>query len=164
MKKFIAVLFVMLMVSGSAHTKGTINYDYVNLLLKHIQLSTGMPIPKPGMMYYPQIVHVSDDVIHSLVCKRSKTCAAWAVAKWNKIFLGPQVDLDTPEGDSILYHELVHVVQYYMHGNATTCEEWSAREQQAYMLQYNYAVAKGHNMSWIIKWADGIRGRCDYVK
>jgi len=163
MKKLLAIVLTLLL-SSSAYGKGVINYDYINLLMTHIQLATGMTVPKPGMMYYPQVIHVEDKIIHQLVCKKKRSCAAWAATKWNKVFLGPQVDLDTPEGDSILYHELVHVVQYYMYGNATTCEQWADREQQAYMLQYRYASAKGHDMGWILEWSNDIRKRCNDVR
>ena len=165
MKKLLVIFFTLVLSSSANGKGGVINYDYIDLLLRHIELATGMPVPTKGMMYYPQVVFVEDKIIHQLVCNKKRTCAAWAATKWNKVFLGPHVDLDTPEGDSILYHELVHVVQFYMHGgNAQTCDQWADREVQAYQLQYRYALSKGHDMGWIIAWTNDIRQRCNYVK
>ena len=148
--------------SSGANAGGTINYDYVDLLLIHIELSTGMISPKRGETAYPRILYVQDKVVHELVCGKKRTCSAWAATKSNMIFLTKNVRLNEPEGDSILYHELVHIVQNATFGAAQECREWADREAQAYMLQYRYAKSKGLDMDWVFDWIELIRNRCRY--
>lgn len=92
----------MFVLSSSAQSNGVINYDYVQLLFKHIHLSSGLDIPKQGTPNYPTIVYVPYEEVYKLVCPDTMRCGAVAAAKWNLILLSKYVDLDTPEGDSIL--------------------------------------------------------------
>lgn len=164
MKKLFLCIIALLIpcIYSNVYTKSFVNYDYIDLLLKHIGANLHVPVPDKGDMFYPHIIFSTQTEVDSLVCNKGKRCGAWAGTKWHKVFLGPYVDLDTPEGDTILYHELVHVVQFYTHGAAKTCQQWADNEVQAYMLQYKYALAKGLEMNWILKWVDEIRRRCNY--
>jgi hypothetical protein len=156
------ILIICAVVSVSASAQNyTIDYKYVDLLLKHINVSSGLDIPKKGTKKYPKILFVSTDAVYKLVCPVSITCNAVAAAKSNLIMLTKYVDLDTPEGDSILYHELVHVAQWYTKGTAKTCKEWADNEIQAYQLQYKYSQSKGRDMDMIYKWIHNIRKRCN---
>jgi len=159
-KKLIVVFSILL--PTSTYSGGSVNYEYIELLMKHIELSTGMSAPRKGEIHYPRVIFTDDVTVHQLVCKRKKSCSAWAATKSNMVFLTSKVKLDEPEGDSILYHELVHVMQNAMYGPATSCDEWAHREVQAYQLQHRYATAKGHDMDWIIEWIQTIRNRCKY--
>jgi hypothetical protein len=160
-KKLLTFLFVLFL-SSSANGKGVINHDYVQLLFKHIHLSSDLKIPEKGTPNYPTIVFVPYEEVYKLVCPETMQCGAVAAAKWNVIMLSKYVDLDTPEGDSILYHELVHVAQWHTRGVAKTCKEWTDNEIQAYQLQHKYAQSKGHDMDWIYSWIQHIRKRCNY--
>ena len=160
MRKILITLLLFCIPSATAG--GKINYAYIELLMKHIELSTGLSAPVKGEIHYPRVIYTDDLTVHQLVCKRKKTCSAWAATKSNMVFLTHKVKLDEPEGDSILYHELVHVMQNAMYGPATSCDEWSSREVQAYQLQHRYVTAKGHNMDWILEWIQMIRNRCKY--
>jgi hypothetical protein len=162
MRNILTIICAVLSLSASAQNNGAIDYNYIDLLLKHINVSSGLGIPKKGTPEYPTIVFAPAEEVYKLVCHNSLKCTAVAAAKWNLILLTKYVDLATPEGDSILYHELVHVAQWYTKGTAKTCKEWTDNEIQAYLLQHKYSQSKGHDMDWIPEWIQYIRKRCNY--
>lgn len=57
--------------------------------------------------------------------------ACLAVYRLNVITLREDVDVDTPFGRSVLFHEMVHHVQYKTRGAPTSCEDAIRREQFA---------------------------------
>lgn len=77
--------------------------------------------------------------LNHMYCKASRCKPSpLALSHNGKIYINKDISLSTPYGDSLLYHELVHVAQYHTKGNAKDCYEWQEREKTAYMLQWKW--------------------------
>ena len=114
--------------------------------LRKIYQITGMSIPEKGSAEYPRIVFVDQSFIEQLACKSQK-CGAPAYTKSDAtILLADDLDLNRIEGQSILYHELVHVVQFFNYGGNDSCKSWTKREVQAYILQDEFVTDHGYDM------------------
>ena len=123
------------------------NKHLKNLLLR-ISKKTGMSVPEVGDTRFPNVVFVTQQFLNSMVCK-NKNCSAKAATKDTTVFLVNGLDVNTVEGESILYHELVHILQFYNFGKNPNCKSWVKREVQAYQLQDEFVSDKGLDMPWL---------------
>lgn len=135
-------------VSVAATENSNVDRSHVSLLLKKIHGITGMKVPSEEDEQFPNVVYVNQNFINGLVCKK-KNCDAQAATKNTTVFLVNGLDLNTIEGESILYHELVHVAQFYNYGHNSSCKSWVKREVQAYQLQNEFVTDKGYDMPWL---------------
>lgn len=62
-------------------------------------------------------------------------CRMPGIERAGVVYLIDTIDPSDPFQSSVLVHELVHYVQYDLHGEATTCEERVRREREAYEIQ-----------------------------
>jgi len=60
----------------------------------------------------------------------------------DRLLVRSDVDLTSPMGRSILFHELVHALQATRGPAATGSAEWQRRERQAYRLQHRFLEAQ----------------------
>ena len=125
-----------------------VDVRHLSEMLRHIHETTGMAVPGRSDPEYPNVVFVDQNFINGLVCKK-RNCNAQAATKNTTVFLVDGLDIRTVEGESILYHELVHVAQFHNWGNNENCKSWIKREVQAYQLQDNFVSEKGHDMPWL---------------
>ena len=121
---------------------------HLKLLLLRIYQKTGMSVPEVGGKNFPNVVFVTQQFLNSMVCK-NKNCSAKAATKDTTVFLVNGLDVNTVEGESILYHELVHILQFYNFGKNPNCKSWVKREVQAYQLQDEFVSDKGLDMPWL---------------
>ena len=121
---------------------------HIKQLLSRIHDKTGMRVPKVNEDNFPQIVFVTQQFINGMICK-NKNCNAQAAAKDATVFLVNGLDVTTIEGESILYHELIHILQFYNFGATSSCDNWVQREIEAYQLQDEFVTDKGYDMPWL---------------
>lgn len=62
-------------------------------------------------------------------------CAIRALHREGHIYIDETLDFSRGYDASILLHEMVHYLQYVALGPTRHCEDWLAREQQAYLIQ-----------------------------
>lgn len=125
-----------------------IENEHLKQLLLRIYQKTGMSVPEIGDPHFPNVVFVTQQFINGIVCK-NRNCNAEAATKDATIFLVDGLDLNTVEGESILYHELVHILQFHNFGKNPNCKSWIKREVQAYQLQDEFVSDKGLDMPWL---------------
>ena len=123
------------------------NKHLKQLLLK-IYNKTGMSVPEVGDAHFPNVVFVTQQFLNGMVCK-NRNCNAQAATKNTTVFLVNGLDVNTVEGESILYHELVHILQFHNFGKNPNCKSWIKREVQAYQLQDEFVSDKGLDMPWL---------------
>jgi len=133
---------------SGANAAEQLDNSHLRVLLQEIQKKTGMRIPEITDDNFPQIVFVTQQFINGMVCK-SNNCNAQAAAKGNTIFLVNGSDVTTVKGESILYHELIHILQFHNFGETLDCKNWVQREIEAYQLQDQFVTDKGHDMPWL---------------
>jgi uncharacterized protein YjaZ len=121
---------------------------HIKQLLLRIYNKTGMSTPDVKNPNFPKIAFVTQQFINGIVCK-NRNCNAKAATKDTTIFLVNGLDVNTVEGESILYHELVHVLQFHNFGKNPNCKSWIKREVQAYQLQDEFVSDNGLDMPWL---------------
>lgn len=92
----------------------------------------GAPVP-------PEVVPVARPVLEQRVC--GKPCPVYALFDPDQgILVDDRLDLPgNPAAQSVLLHELVHYLQWRATGRtALTCDEWLAREREAYRIQFRW--------------------------
>lgn len=80
----------------------------------------------------PRVYFASPALLRALL--RCQDCDPRGVQIADAVFYRDDLGTD-PLSRSVLVHEFVHYVQWVRYGAATTCEEWAAREAQAYRVQ-----------------------------
>ena len=65
------------------------------------------------------------------------------------IGLDDTLDFSNPHDAAILIHEMVHYVDWAKDGPATTCAEWTRREQRAYAIQGHALEKIGEDASQV---------------
>jgi len=112
--------------------------DLVAELLVFVVSSTGYngtPVP-------PEVVPVARPMLEQKVC--GKPCPVFALFDPELgILVDDRLDLArNSAAQSVLLHELVHYLQWRTAGRtAATCDEWLAREREAYRIQFRWLAA-----------------------
>lgn len=102
-------------------------------LIADLERMTGRAIVKPFRM-----ARVSPEQIFS-ICK----CRATGLFLSGDLGIVPAVDLNTSEGQAVLFHELAHALQWSERGDATECEEFLKREAEALVLERRWRMEHG---------------------
>jgi hypothetical protein len=87
----------------------------------------------------PTVLPVARPVLEQRVC--GKPCPVFALFDPDQgILVDDRLDLSgNPAAQSVLLHELVHYLQWRATGRtARTCDEWLAREREAYRIQFRW--------------------------
>ena len=90
----------------------------------------------------PEVVPITRPVLEQRVC--GKPCPVFALFDPDEgILVDDSLDLAVnAAAQSVLLHELVHFVQWRVTGRtAATCEEWLAREREAYRIQFAWLAS-----------------------
>jgi hypothetical protein len=132
----------------TANASEHLDDGHIKQLLLRIYDKTGMSTPDVKSPHFPKILFVTQQFINGIVCK-NRNCNAQAATKDTTIFLVNGLDVNTVEGESILYHELVHVLQFHNFGKNPNCKSWIKREVQAYQLQDEFVSDNGLDMPWL---------------
>ena len=133
---------------SSAVAADKLENKHLKQLLLRIYNKTGMSLPEVGDAHFPNVVFVTQQFLNGMVCK-NRNCNAQAATKDTTVFLVNGLDVNTVEGESILYHELVHILQFHNFGKNPNCKSWIKREVQAYQLQDEFVSDKGLDMPWL---------------
>lgn len=88
----------------------------------------------------PEVHLVPIQKLRDKVCP-GKTCAVHALQERERIYLDEALDMQDVQNASILYHEMIHYLQFANKGEAKNCTEWMEREYEAYGLQ-NHVLEK----------------------
>ena len=136
----------------------------IETLLKEAAEELKMEPPKPATKNYPKLTITEKTMVEWVICK-NVGCSALAASVENFIFVAKQVDLRSTEGQGIMYHELIHALQYAKYGQSPNCQEWVRREHEAYVLQDKWVSARGLEIPWLTQVHDKLEGYCrDYSK
>ena len=79
------------------------------------------------------------------------------------VYIADEVDLTTVEGQSIMYHEMIHALQYAKYGKAPSCQQWSRREIEAYVLQDQWVQKQGEDIPWLREILPSLEVRCRLI-
>ena len=150
------IIFLWLVNSPSAN-----NDSLIKELLNTASKELGIEVPDVTSEKYPSILIVARQEVEYIVCKNS--CNALAASLENLVYVADEVDLDTIEGHSILYHEMIHALQYAKFGQAQNCRQWVDREMQAYQLQDKWANKQGLNIPWLREIQDQLAVSCEAI-
>ena len=131
----------------------------IETLLKEAAKELKMEPPKPATKNYPKLTITEKTMVEWVVCK-NVGCSALAASVENFIFVAKQVDLRSIEGQGIMYHELIHALQYAKYGQSPNCQEWVRREHEAYVLQDKWVSARGLEIPWLTQVHDKLEGYC----
>lgn len=131
----VRALLVVLLFAGAANGAGLTHMQATTIyMLAHS--TSGYKLPDIA----PEIHLVPVQTMRDMVCP-GKTCAVHALQVREKIYLDESMDMQNIHSASILYHEMVHYLQYVNKGEAVDCLEWLEREYEAYGLQ-NHVLEK----------------------
>jgi hypothetical protein len=108
-----------------------------------LALQIYFPNARPAAFQPPVVMALSAEELQRRVCKGP--CAIWAwYAPDRTIYidarLNPQRNMFAR---SIIVHELVHHVQRVEKGPAVGCEDWTAREREAFLVQSAWLKSQG---------------------
>lgn len=93
--------------------------------------------------YTPEVVWITRSDLQRIGCD-GQACTVAAALIDGVVYLSVDaVRLDTTLGRSILYHEIVHVMQFWTVGPPADCRERLAYERVAYELQQAYTRRHG---------------------
>lgn len=96
----------------------------------------------------PTIQQVPVNLLQEWVCEGQRCPVAGWFPGGNTVYISNELSVETdPEARGILYHELVHYVQWKEDPNAwadRTCEHIQKYELEAYRLQQHYMQSTEH--------------------
>lgn len=116
------------------------------LLAAAISLS-GLPPVAPADL--PPLFSVTSTELSQTICpdqpQQCQTIAAIFDTERYRILILSKLDLNDPEDNSFLLHELVHVLQFKQNGEAgfSSCQAIIDSERAAYRVQNQYLAARG---------------------
>jgi hypothetical protein len=110
-----------------------------------------------GPVPMPRMYSLNEKDLQALYCGNSKKCdVVTAVYDDGAIYFDEDYDAKHPVWRSILFHEMVHHVQYMKQGNTKTCDVWYKKEREAYNLQATYLRKQGASDKVVTDVADKV--------
>jgi len=155
------ILVTVLVVVGFIIGVGVADDNLKKKLLEQASQDLGIAIPSITSNKYPLIKIVPRDQVELVVCNNK--CDALAAQWENIIYIANEVDLRSVEGQSIMYHEMIHALQYAKYGKAPTCQEWARREIEAYVLQDQWVQRNGGDIPWLREILPSLEVRCRLI-
>ena len=155
------ILITVLVVVGFIIGVGFTSNDLKKKLLEQASQDLGIAVPSITSNKYPLIKIVPRDQVELVVCNNK--CDALAAQWENIIYIADEVDLRSVEGQSIMYHEMIHTLQYAKYGKAPSCQEWARREIEAYILQDQWVQKQGEDMPWLREIIPSLEMRCRLI-
>ncbi len=98
-----------------------------------------------GNVSMPKLYSMNEKDLQKQYCSsgNSKCDVVTAVYNDGAIYFDEDYDARHPVWRSILFHEMVHHIQYLKQGNTKTCDAWYKKEHEAYNLQAAYLRKQG---------------------
>jgi hypothetical protein len=97
-----------------------------------------------GPVPMPKMYSMNEKDLQAFYCGSSTKCdVVTAVYNDGVIYFDEDYDAKHPVWRSILFHEMVHHIQYVQQGNTKTCDVWYKKEREAYNLQAAYLRKQG---------------------
>lgn len=155
------ILVTVLVVIGFVIGVGLTDENLEKNLLEQASQDLGIEIPSFTSDKYPHVMIVPRDQVESVVCNNK--CDALAAQWGNIVYIADEVDLNTVEGQSIMYHEMIHALQYAKYGKAPSCQQWSRREIEAYVLQDQWVQKQGEDIPWLREILPSLEVRCRLI-
>jgi len=155
------ILITVLVVVGFIIGVGFTSDDLKKKLLEQASQDLGIAVPSITSNKYPLVKIVSRDQVELVVCNNK--CDALAAQWENIIYIADEVDLRSVEGQSIMYHEMIHALQYAKYGKAPSCQEWARREIEAYILQDQWVQKQGEDIPWLREIIPSLEMRCRLI-
>tara|TARA_S200002703_G_scaffold29897_1_gene25808 strand:- start:1109 stop:1609 length:501 start_codon:yes stop_codon:yes gene_type:complete len=155
------ILITVLVVVGFIIGVGFTSDDLKKKLLEQASQDLGIAVPSITSNKYPLIKIVPRDQVELVVCNNK--CDALAAQWENIIYIADEVDLRSVEGQSIMYHEMIHTLQYAKYGKAPSCQEWARREIEAYILQDQWVQKQGEDIPWLREIIPSLEMRCRLI-
>ena len=155
------ILITVLVVVGFIIGVGFTSNDLKKKLLEQASQDLGIAVPSITSNKYPLIKIVPRDQVELVVCNNK--CDALAAQWENIIYIADEVDLRSVEGQSIMYHEMIHTLQYAKYGKAPSCQEWARREIEAYILQDQWVQKQGEDIPWLREIIPSLEMRCRLI-
>jgi len=155
------ILITVLVVVGFIIGVGFTSDDLKKKLLEQASQDLGIAVPSITSNKYPLIKIVPRDQVELVVCNNK--CDALAAQWENIIYIANEVDLRSVEGQSIMYHEMIHALQYAKYGKAPSCQEWARREIEAYILQDQWVQKQGEDIPWLREIIPSLEMRCRLI-
>jgi len=155
------ILITVLVVVGFIIGVGFTSDDLKKKLLEQASQDLGIAVPSITSNKYPLIKIVPRDQVELVVCNNK--CDALAAQWQNIVYIADEVDLRSVEGQSIMYHEMIHALQYAKYGKAPSCQEWARREIEAYILQDQWVQRNGGDIPWLREIIPSLETRCRLI-
>jgi len=155
------MLITVLVVVGFIIGVGFTSDDLKKKLLEQASQDLGIAVPSITSNKYPLVKIVPRDQVELVVCNNK--CDALAAQWENIIYIADEVDLRSVEGQSIMYHEMIHALQYAKYGKAPSCQEWARREIEAYILQDQWVQKQGEDIPWLREIIPSLEMRCRLI-
>lgn len=155
------ILITVLVVVGFIIGVGFTSDDLKKKLLEQASQDLGIAVPSITSNKYPLVKIVPRDQVELVVCNNK--CDALAAQWENIIYIADEVDLRSVEGQSIMYHEMIHALQYAKYGKAPSCQEWARREIEAYILQDQWVQKQGEDIPWLREIIPSLEMRCRLI-
>lgn len=155
------ILITVLVVVGFIIGVGFTSDDLKKKLLEQASQDLGIAVPSITSNKYPLVKIVPRDQVELVVCNNK--CDALAAQWQNIVYIADEVDLRSVEGQSIMYHEMIHALQYAKYGKAPSCQEWARREIEAYILQDQWVQKQGEDIPWLREIIPSLEMRCRLI-
>jgi hypothetical protein len=155
------ILVTFLVVVGFIIGVGVADDNLKKKLLEQASQDLGIAVPSITSDKYPHVMIVPRDQVELVVC--GNKCDALAAQWQNIVYIADEVDLRSVEGQSIMYHEMIHALQYAKYGKAPSCQEWARREIEAYVLQDQWAQKQGEDIPWLREILPSLEVRCQLI-
>ena len=96
---------------------------------------SGLPLPEHAPEIHLTTAAAIDHMLTEMgVCPRG--CPSVKAAQvQNRVYVDQALDMQDIQNAALVFHEIVHYLQWAKDGDAKTCEEWRYREITAYQLQ-----------------------------
>jgi hypothetical protein len=155
------ILVTILVVIGYVIGVGVAGDRLEKKLLQEASQDLGIAEPINTSDKYPLVKIVPRNQVELVVC--GNKCDALAAQWQNIVYIADEVDLSSVEGQSIMYHEMIHALQYAKYGKAPNCQEWARREIEAYVLQDQWAQKQGEDIPWLREILPSLEVRCQLI-
>jgi hypothetical protein len=155
------ILITVLVVVGYVIGVGVAGDRLEKKLLQEASQDLGIAVPINTSDKYPLVKIVPRSQVELVVC--GNKCDALAAQWQNIVYIADEVDLSSVEGQSIMYHEMIHALQYAKYGKAPNCQEWARREIEAYVLQDQWAQKQGEDIPWLREILPSLEVRCQLI-
>jgi hypothetical protein len=136
-----AVLFFSLITHSYADSKKIIpNSSAFLALLEEAKKAMNFQ----GELSTPKIFSLNERDLQKLYCSGFSKCnTITAMYEDGILYIDEDFDTNHPVWRSIIFHEMVHHIQFIKYGGTKNCDVWFKKEKEAYKLQAAYLRKQG---------------------